>query len=238
MKNKLKAWLKPNDLTPNPNDFSAVLSPAGNVDFNGVVDEVMSEGTEYQRDTVVDISRRFMRAGSRLALSGYNVNTGQCYMRAVITGALYGKKWDPARNSVYVAIIQGADLRRECADTEVEILGVKPDLMAITRVVNLVSKQADGTLPRGRNAQVDGSYLKLAGDDPAVGVYLVEASSGAETKLAAEDIVTNDPSKLIIYVPGDLPAGEYRIKVVTQFTGGRLLNAPREAIYDAAYTVV
>lgn len=238
MKNKLKVWLKPNELTPDPSDFSAVLSPAGNVDFDGIVDEVMNEGTEYQRDTVVDISRRFMRAGSRLVLRGYNVNTGQCYMRAIVTGVFYGRKWDPERNSVYVSITQGVDLRGECVDTEVEILGVKPDLMEITRVVNLVSKQADGTIPRGRNAQVEGSYLKLAGDDPAVGVYLTDASSGAEIKLAAEDIVTNEPSRLIIYVPGDLPEGQYHIRVVTQYSGSNLLKSTRETITGLAHTVV
>ncbi|MDR0872090.1 MAG: hypothetical protein LBN27_01310, partial [Prevotellaceae bacterium] len=134
MKNQLKVWLQKNELTTDPNDFTASVSTPGSATFDDIINEIVSEGTEHSRETLADISRRFQRASSRLVLNGYNVNTGQVYMRPVITGAFYDKKWNAEKNSIYVSITQGVDLRHEVADTSVEILGEKADLMTIFRV--------------------------------------------------------------------------------------------------------
>jgi hypothetical protein len=239
MKNKLKIWLKKNELTPDPNDFVAVVSSMGSVNREDIINAIMDEGIELKRETVTDVIGRFHRHSGQFVLNGYNVNTGMVYMRSVVSGSITGKKVDPEKNRVYVAVMQGAELRREIADTTVEILGEMPDVIDIQQVTNLLTKEADGTLSRGRNARIDGSYIKVAGDDPAVGVYLVNTADNFETKLEPEDIVTNSPSSIIILVPALLAEGSFRLKIVTQFTGAnKLLKAPRTAIFHQELVVV
>ncbi len=239
MKNKLKVWLRKNLLTPDPNDYVAVVSPMGSINKKGLIDALVEEGVEIKRETLEDVISRYNRKSASYAVSGWNVDTGLVYMRPVVTGAIYGKRLDPAKNSVYVSVVQGVDIRKEAAQTEVEILGEMPDVMYILQVVNMQIKVADNTLSRGRNVQVEGAYIKVAGEDPSVGVYLVNVDNGAETKLEAEYVVTNEPSKLMLLIPADLAEGAYRLKVVTQFTGAsKLLKSPREAVFGQELTVI
>ena len=238
MKNILKAWLRPNNSTPDPNDYNAVPSPAGNVDFDGVIDEVMSEDTGYQRETVEDIAQRFLKAGSKLVLKGYHVNTGQCHMRAVITGTFYDRRWDPEQNNIYVSITQGTDLHQECAGTTVEILGVKTDLPEIICVTNLVNKKADNTLPRGRNVLLEGSCLELENNHPDTGIYLINSGSGVEFKLTEKDIIINEPSRLAIFIPVSIPDGAYRIRIVSRHPEDVRLRTIYETITDSTFTIV
>jgi hypothetical protein len=47
----------------------------------------------------------------------------------------------------------------------------------------------------------------------------------------------NDPSKVSFIVPADLPAGDYRLSVTTQFsTNAPNLKEPRTYIYDYVLT--
>ncbi|MDR1866063.1 MAG: DUF4469 domain-containing protein [Bacteroidales bacterium] len=240
MKNILKVWLKKNELTPDPNDYTAVVSSAGSINKSGLIDAIMEEGAELERETIENAVTRYNRQAAKYSTSGWNVDTGLVYLRPTVTGALYGRKFDPEKNSVYISATQGLDIRRELAQTEVEILGEMPDVISILQVTNLQSKTADGTLTRGRNAQVDGTYIKIAGEDPSVGVYLIDATSGFETKLEPDYIVVNDRSKLLLLIPADLPAGSVcRLKVVTQFTAAnKLLKAPRQVIFGQELTVI
>jgi hypothetical protein len=45
MKNILKIWLKKNELTPDPNDYTGIVSSMGSVGKSDLIDDVMEEGT-------------------------------------------------------------------------------------------------------------------------------------------------------------------------------------------------
>jgi hypothetical protein len=62
-----------------------------------------------------------------------------------------------------------------------------------------------------------GSYLKIEGDHSDCGVSFVHTTSKEHIKLAASDIVLNEPSRLMLFVPSSIPAGEYEISVTTQY---------------------
>lgn len=225
----LKAWLRKNLLTEDSNDYTAIVSINGSVGMSEIVDELVKEGMEVKRETVIDILTRFNRKTAELVVSGYNVNTGLVYMRPIIKGVFYGKTWNPEVNSVYVTINQGVELRAAIAETNVEILGEQSDPLEILSLTDTTTGKTDGTLTKGRNAELKGSYLKIAGDHPDCGVTFRNTATQVVTKLATGDIVLNEPSRLLILVPASLEAGEYELTVTTQFTGGNtLLKAPRK----------
>ena len=235
----MKVWLKPNELTADPTDKIAVLSSSGKIDKTGLIDALVEEGVEMRRETLEDVINRYNRKCAAYALAGWYVDSGLVYMHPVVTGPFHDKRFDPAKNSVYVSCVQGVHLRREAARTKVEVLGMLPEVMYITRVVNMHSRVSDCTLTRGRNAAVEGSYIKIAGGEPSVGVYLTNVETGSEIKLESDFLVTNEPSKLLLLIPAEMPAGTYRLKAVTQFTGAnKMLKAPREAVYFHDLTVL
>lgn len=239
MKNILRAWLKKNQLTPDPNDFTASVVSLGSVGIDQIIDEIISDGTELKRETILNVVTRFNSKAASMALSGYNVNTGLVYMRSTIKGVFYNKTWDPAVNSVYISITQGADLRAAVAETSVEILGEQSDPQEIYSVTDQTTGKTDGTLTKGRNAEIKGSYLKIAGENEACGITFTNTATQEATKLATSDIVLNEPSRLLIFVPATLAAGEYELTVTTQFSGGgNPLKQPRSTTFGAPIVIV
>jgi hypothetical protein len=211
----------------------------GSINRSGLIDALFEEGIELKRETVEDVIGRYNRMAARYAARGWNVDTGLVYLRAVITGIFRSQKFDSAKNSIYVSAVQGLEIRRELANTEVDIMGEAPDVIHIYSVVNLQTRTADGTLTRGYNAEVDGVYIKIAGNDPATGVYLENIDSHEPYKLGMNMIVTNNPRKLLLLIPSDLYTGTYRLKVVTQYSGtNKDLKTPRTVVFGQMLTVL
>jgi hypothetical protein len=225
---KLNAWLRPNHLTEDKGDFIAVPQAAGSINVTDLVADLQQEGMEIKAETAVDIITRFNRKAAERVLSGYNVNTGLVYMRPVIKGVFRDKTWNPEIHSVYVAMNQGMDLRRAVAETTVEILGEQAEPLSVFSITDSTTGATDGSLTKGHNAELKGTYLKIAGENPANGILFRNVDTKQETRLAPADIVLNEPSRLLILVPASLAAGEYELMITTQYSGGNsLLNQPR-----------
>lgn len=229
---ELNAWLRPNPLTEDKSDYVAVPQAHGSITVNDIVNELLKEGMEIKSETAVDIITRFNRKSAEKVVEGYNVNTGLVYMRPVIKGVFYNRTWDPKKHSVYVSMNQGSDLRRAIANTKVTILGEQSEPIAIYGITDTTTGKTDGTLTPGRNAEIKGTYLKIAGDNEANGIVFRNIETKKETKLQSGDIVLNEPSRLLIFVPSTLTAGEYELEVTTQYSAGTALKQPRTAILD------
>jgi len=91
-------------------------------------------------------------------------------------------------------------------------------------------------LTPNRNLRIKGYKLKLAGDNPAVGVFFVNQTTSERIKVDATEIVTNNPVELIIITP-ELAAGTYLLEVVSQYSGNSFLKEPRTSAFDKVLTV-
>ncbi|MEJ8591457.1 DUF4469 domain-containing protein [Riemerella anatipestifer] len=238
--NTLKAWLRPNLLTKDdPNDFVAVPLLGGSLGITEIVEALKKEGMEIQTETAVDIITRFNRKASELVLNGYSVNTGLVYMRPAIKGVFYDKTWDKEKHSVYVNVNQGTDLRKAANDTKVEILGEQSSPMSVFSITDKATGKADGTLTKGKNAEIKGTYIKIDGDNPKNGIVFKNLDNQNEVKLAKDSIVINEPSRVLILVPSDLEAGNYELSITTQSSKGTtLLKEPRTETLSTPITIV
>ncbi|MEJ8607218.1 DUF4469 domain-containing protein [Riemerella anatipestifer] len=238
--NTLKAWLRPNLLTKDdPNDFVAVPLLGGSLGITEIIDALKKEGMEIQTETAIDIITRFNRKASELVLNGYSVNTGLVYMRPAIKGVFYDKTWDKEKHSVYVNVNQGTDLRKATNDTKVEILGEQSSPMSVFSITDKATGKADGTLTKGKNAEIKGTYIKIDGGNPKNGIAFKNLDNQNEVKLAKDSIVINEPSRLLILVPSDLEAGNYELSITTQSSKGTtLLKEPRTETLSTPITIV
>lgn len=227
MQNTLKGWMADNAITTdNKEDKILLLEPAGSVNLEDIYKEMEDEGTGLRHETLVHVVTLFLRIVARFILNGYNVNTGLFRAVAQFTGVIDGGKWDPAKNSVYVSFIQDKMIREEIAQTTINILGMKADVMYIIETEDKKTKLKDGSATAGRNFFVRGAMLKVMGDDPLVGVTLT-AEAGTVTKLEDDEIVINKPSELTLLLP-TLAAGTYTLTVTTQYSKGNVsLKEPR-----------
>jgi len=99
-----------------------------------------------------------------------------------------------------------------------------------------VSGKVNETLTAGGVIEVRGYNLRIEGDDPSCGLWLV-GDNGQEVK--ATVIIENKPSKIIAMIPAlNIGGGFCNVKVVTQHTGGgTLLKTPKTFVYPKPLTV-
>lgn len=226
-KNLLKAWLVDNSLTPdNPNDRIAQLETTRNVDFQFVLDEMVRNNPSVPRDTQELAVKNYHQTLQQLIMNGYRVNTGLFSVVAQLKGIVEKGVWDATKNFIYISFVQGKDLREAIADTNVEILGDKANGMY---VADASTRGGSSFVAKaGRNFTLEGRMLKIAGDDPAVGITLTNNETKVTVSLDNDMIAVNDPSKLVILIPADLTDGEYTLTITTQYSSTtRLLKEPR-----------
>lgn len=64
---QLRAWLKPNHLTADTSDYTAVPDTLGGVGLEQIIADMQFQGVELQKETIIDIVNRF----NRLAAQGH-----------------------------------------------------------------------------------------------------------------------------------------------------------------------
>jgi hypothetical protein len=176
--------------------------------------------------------------GYRLC-DGFALNTGYFTAQPVIRGTFYSpaERFDASRHSVAFDFHQGALLRKELGTVEVQILGVAEAGAFIAQAVDVKTGSVNDHLTPNRNLRILGSKIRIMGDNPDIGVYFAPAEGGERVKVEETDIVTNNPSELLVHTPA-LTAGTYTVEVITQFSAGKtLLKEPRTAVLDKILTV-
>jgi len=169
MKNVLKAWLRKTQLTIDPTEYNTQVVVRGNMGVTDIIDELLNEDAEINREAVLNIITRYNRKAADLALSGYNVNTGLVNMRSSIKGPLFGGKWNPNVNWVDVTLTQSEELYDAINDTTVEILGEKDEIIESYHVSTPVTKITRNYQSKVRNVEENEPQLSTVGE-PACGI--------------------------------------------------------------------
>ena len=135
-------------------------------------------------------------------------------------------------NQLNITIAQGADWREAIRQTTVNVLGEKAEVMYVSGTTDAATRATDRTATPGYPFTVEGNYLKLAGlklagDDPAVGITLV-SEDGTETRIDPAMVAVNEPKKLVFIIPAGLAEGTYTLRIATQYgSNGNLVKTPR-----------
>ena len=236
---KMKGWLYDNVLTENPNDFILRIASEASLNVDDISQSAVKRGG-------ADISAAAMTHAVNLWLEemgyrlcdGFSVNTGWFTASVSVRGVFDSpaEKFNPARHAILFDFQQGSLLRKELAGIEVQILGVADAALAIMQVTDIRTGSVNDLLTPNRNLRINGSKLKITGDNPANGICFINTQTQERIAVDAADIVNNNPSELIIVIPA-LTAGTYHLEVTTQFSGSAPLKEPRKCIFDKPLTV-
>ncbi|MCO7319489.1 DUF4469 domain-containing protein, partial [Riemerella anatipestifer] len=110
--------------------------------------------------------------------------------------------------------------------------------MSVFSITDKATGKADGTLTKGKNAEIKGTYIKIDGDNPKNGIVFKNLDNQNEVKLAKDNIVLNEPSRLLILVPSDLEAGNYELSLTTQYSNGKtVLKEPRTEVLSTPIVI-
>ena len=215
-----------NPLTKEVGDKRFVLVSNGTADFDRVISEIMAVNPGLERETVEAVVKLEHRTIMRLTLSGMRVSNGLFSAVASPKGRA-GASWDPEVNQLNITIAQGADWREAIRQTTVNVLGEKAEVMYVSGTTDAATRATDRTATPGYPFTVEGNYLKLAGDDPSVGITLVSEDSD-ETRIDPAMVAVNEPKKLVFIIPAGLAEGTYTLRITTQYgSNGNLVKTPR-----------
>ena len=229
IKYTLNAQLADNTVTKdNPDDKILEVIYAGTADKERILAEMMAVNPGLEQETlrhVLDLENRVIQ---KLLLTGYRVNNGLFLAEARCRGTVANRAWDEERNSIYVNLTQGKDLREAIEATTVNITGQKDAVMYIAGGQNVATKGEGFTATAGRAFTLTGAKLKVVGDDPAVGIKLTDAD-GTDTQVTEDLWVVNQPSRVTFIIPAGLEDGVYTLTLTTQYSGSgqRVLKEPR-----------
>ena len=215
-----------NPLTKEVGDKRFVLVSNGTADFDRVISEIMAVNPGLERETVEAVIKLEHRIIQRLTLSGMRVSNGLFSAVASPKGRA-GASWDPEVNQLNITIAQGTDWREAIRNTTVNVLGEKAEVMYVSGTTDAATRATDRTATPGYPFTVEGNYLKLAGDDPSVGITLVD-EDGTETRIDPAMVAVNEPKKLVFIIPAGLAEGTYTLRITTQYgSNGNLVKTPR-----------
>ena len=205
-----------------------VVVSTGTADKERIIAEMMDVNPGLERETlrhVLDLENRVIK---KLLLNGMRVNNGLFEAVAQCRGVVQGTAWNPEVNTIYVNFQQGKDMREAIQATTINVIGEKGATMYLSTGEDGATRSAGFTATAGSSFTVTGKNIKIAGDDPSVGITLTD-SVGVVKKIAGGMIALNQPSKLIFFIPAGLADGAYTLTVTTQYAVGTLLKAPRSA---------
>lgn len=227
---RIKALLYPNPMKNTHGTFMARTNAYGTL---GIKDICQSKGSKHgslnNPENMEYYVHLFFEEMAELLTQGYNINTGYFKAAAKINGTFNSSndEFDSERHKVNFKFSQGDTMRKIATETKAEILHIIPFNFVIGEVTDCFTDSVSELLTPGGNLIIDGVKIKLIGDDPTIGVYFINESTGERTKVPANEVALNQNNKLIIIIP-HLEIGEYRLEVVTQYSGsGTPLNKPR-----------
>ena len=165
MKKALNVWLKKNQLTKAHKDYSAEVLIKGNLDAGNIIDELISEGLNMNREIALNLITRFNKKTTELLLSGFKLDTGLVNVRPIIKGFIYGGKWNPYINSVSLAFTESYDLRHALAETKVEIVGEHGEPLKTGILSDLNTPHTDKRYYNDHCAELRESNMKFTEDN-------------------------------------------------------------------------
>ena len=139
MKNVLKVWLKKNHYSVNPNEYEAQVSVNEYVELDFIIDEMVKDGLNTDREVIIDLISRFNRKASELVVSGYQVNTGLVKMQPCIKGNITQRIWSPIVNRVDVLLSQSEAVTKAIEEVEIEIIETPIEFQEIQRLEEIMS---------------------------------------------------------------------------------------------------
>ena len=239
-----KVWLTPNLLTKDiDNDYIAEVSTSKQTLRNeDIAQRIVDEGSEIKYDTLLSIINQHDRIIREAVCDGYSVLTGVGQYSPRVTGSWIGKSanFDPSVNKLTLDMVLSKEMRDALSTVGVEVLGVKEGGgAAIGLVTDTLTEATDGTITPGEDILIEGTKIKVVGDEELCGIYFIPRDAPEETIYKVERRLTqNDPSRIIARVPATMAPGAYTLRIVTQFsTATTTLKEPRTLEYETPLVI-
>ncbi|UOB18415.1 DNA-binding domain-containing protein [Abyssalbus ytuae] len=233
----LKYSLNENLLTPQPDDYSARPQGVKSHDLESIIAQMVSKGSTVTRTDILAVLNNFFEVVGAITANGETINTDLFKTNFSISGVFEGATdgFDKSRHTIKINTNTGKVLKEALAKIQVEKITTPEIIPHIIEVKDSISGSVNDHITSNGILEITGSLLKIEGDHPDNGIYLI-AEDGTKNKVTT--IADNKPGRLFAVLP-TLTAGEYTLEVTTQYNGGNSeLKAPRTGTFNKPLTAI
>ena len=209
--------LHPNNLTADPDDYTAIVQFTSSVDLDGLVERMVNSGSTVTKADILAVLEDYHATIIHLVLEGYKVTTPTANYGASIQGHFAGwqDSYSPDRHRLRATVSTGANLRRAMArrgrTQKLETVKPCPKLLEF---FDYSSDSPDHLLTPGGMARLTGHRLKFDPTDLVQGIFFT-AGDGQVSRV--EVVAQNRPGELLFQIPAGLSPGEYAVEVRAAF---------------------
>lgn len=200
-----------------------------------LIELAVANRTEFNRSTLRAALDILKDIAAEQIVNGAAVSFGLVHFNVVVNGIFTGDNanWNKEKNRLSFRIIPANILRNKLKLTEVQVRGMAATGTVVNTVYDLLSAEENNRLTAGGGVNLSGTRLKIAGDNPAVGISLIHTETKEVARIPFTSIMVNTPSKLSFIVPATLAPGDYKLCICTQFSrSGVLLKQPQTYCSD------
>lgn len=231
----LSVDLYDNLLTEKKGDFTGKARITGSFRNADIARRIVAKRTEYRLETIENILNLADQEKARAIVEGKSLVDGVGQYQIRVVGSFEGEKapFNPELHQLSVSYSMGKSLRDMMKNVVVETY-IATTGPVINEVIDSSTGSVNSMLVPNSTFVINGSNIKIAGDDPSVGVFMTrEGGTSSEVRL----LVHNNPSQLTVLL-GDMAYGQYTLSIVTQFsTSGKSLKEPRTYVFPISLRV-
>jgi hypothetical protein len=234
----LEYVLEVNDLTAAPDDYRAQVANVVPHTQEDIADRIMRIGAGLTRSDIAAVLEAEKQVVVEIVSEGGSVNTDLFNAYPSIQGVFHSPEdaVDGIHQKVRINLHAGTALRDAAGAVKTKKLPGIVSGTVISSVIDVKTGAQNSLLTPGRNIKISGAKLKITGEDPSVGLFFAPDAGGVPVPVDMSDLVINRPGELIAVIP-NLAPGVYRVRIVTQYSGGSLLKHPHTLTFDKPLTV-
>ncbi|MDR1337085.1 MAG: DUF4469 domain-containing protein [Tannerella sp.] len=224
-------------ITNRRDDRSGRVVHMGSLKIEDIIALAIKQGTDLNAATLKASYDILKEVALGEFCNGKQVEFGLAHCGLGVKGVFLGDHatWNPDEDSLVMQSSATLETRNALKDVAVEVRGMAQSGIFINTLTDVVSGEVNARITPGGAVNLTGFKIKIVGDGKHnTGIFLDDINSGNDPmKVPDSAIATNDPSKITFVVPSDLPAGDYRLSITTQFASGATpLKEPRTYVFD------
>ena len=201
-----------NNLTSNPNDYTAVVQNQTSRSKEDIIEEMISRGSTVTKAEALSVLEEFEAAVERALIKGDSINMPLFRISASIQGVFNGdgESFDRSRHYVRLNVNPGSRIGEIAEGIKVEKIPATSPAPALRAFRDIESELLNEVLTPGGAGEISGSRLKLDPTDENQGVFFIGDDG---TTIRANSVIRNKPSNLIFMIPSELRSGNYQLEV-------------------------
>jgi hypothetical protein len=172
--------------------------------------------------------------------NGSHVEFGLGHFGLIVKGAFTGDRpeWNPAANSLRIKLSLNKQLNAAIDTAKINIRGMANAGAIVNSLTDKISGEINTRLTPSGGIILSGSKIKVTGNNPANGIRFINQATQAIYTIPKELLIANGPTNVSLIVPPDLPPGNYKLELTTQYTTSpKPLKEPRTYLLNSILAV-